>query len=77
VSRLEGARPLNLVRLPVSPVLGEVEGLCALQARSKGIELTVSWYRSHEDWWRRRKSADFWDYYRRNYRGLPANAVPP
>ncbi|PYO48191.1 MAG: hypothetical protein DMD72_08085 [Gemmatimonadetes bacterium] len=42
VSRLEGARPLNLVRLPVSPVLGEVEGLCALQARSKGIELTVS-----------------------------------
>ena len=43
----------------------------------RGIELTVAWYRSHEDWWRRRKSADFWDYYRRNYRGLPANAVPP
>src|SRR5437667_4241640 len=43
----------------------------------RGIELTVSWYRSHDDWWRRRKSADFWDYYRRNYRGLPANAVPP
>jgi signal transduction histidine kinase len=42
VSRLEGARPLNLVHLAVSPVLGEVEGLCALQARAKGIELTVS-----------------------------------
>ncbi len=41
-----------------------------------GLRLTVDWYRKHEDWWRRRKSADFWEYYRQNYRGLPADAVP-
>ena len=41
-----------------------------------GLSQTVDWYRRHEDWWRKRKSPEFWDYYRRNYRGLPANAVP-
>jgi dTDP-glucose 4,6-dehydratase len=41
-----------------------------------GMRLTVEWYRRHEDWWRRRKSPEFWDFYRRNYRGLPANAIP-
>ncbi len=42
----------------------------------EGMRLTVQWYRSHETWWRRRKSADFWEFYRQNYRGLPANAIP-
>ena len=42
----------------------------------EGLSQTVDWYRRHEDWWRKRKSPEFWDYYRRNYRGLPANAVP-
>lgn len=42
----------------------------------EGIRLTVDWYKKHEDWWRRRKSAEFWDYYRSNYQGLPSNAVP-
>lgn len=42
----------------------------------RGMELTVSWYRTNEAWWQRRKSAEFWDYYRKNYRGLPADAVP-
>ncbi len=41
-----------------------------------GLRLTVDWYRGNEAWWRRRKSAEFWDYYQRNYRGLPANALP-
>ncbi len=41
-----------------------------------GLRLTLDWYRGNEAWWRRRKSAEFWDYYQRNYRGLPANAVP-
>lgn len=42
----------------------------------RGMELTVDWYRQHQDWWNRRKSTEFWDYYRRNYQGLPANSVP-
>jgi len=41
IARLEGARPLNLVALDVNSVLGEVEGLCVLQAKAKGLTLTV------------------------------------
>jgi signal transduction histidine kinase len=42
VARLEGARPLNLVAIAVNPVLAEVEGLCALQAKAKGLELIIT-----------------------------------
>ena len=42
VARLEGARPLNLVSIAVNPVLAEVEGLCALQAKAKRLELKVT-----------------------------------
>jgi len=42
IARLEGARPLNLIALDVNSVLGEVEGLCVLQAKAKGLTLTVS-----------------------------------
>ena len=41
VARLEGARPLHLIAIAINPVLAEVEGLCALQAKEKGVELTV------------------------------------
>src|SRR6202171_4132201 len=41
IARLEGARPLNLVALSVNPVLAEVDGLCALQAKARGLTLTV------------------------------------
>jgi len=47
-----------------------------LQDFRAGMRVTVDWYRSHDAWWRRRKSADFWEFYRQNYRGLPANAIP-
>jgi hypothetical protein len=40
------------------------------------MEATVTWYQTHEDWWKRRKSADFWKFYQQNYRGLPADAIP-
>jgi signal transduction histidine kinase len=39
VARLEGARPLELTSVAVNPVLDEVEGLCALQAKAKGLTL--------------------------------------
>ncbi|HLA14712.1 MAG TPA: ATP-binding protein [Gemmatimonadaceae bacterium] len=42
IARLEGARPLNLIALDVNSVLGEVEGLCVLQAKAKGLTLTVT-----------------------------------
>lgn len=41
IARFEGARPLNVISIPVSPLLAEVEGLCTLQARGKGITLTA------------------------------------
>src|SRR5256885_759525 len=41
-----------------------------------GLRATVDWYKRNESWWRTRKSEDFWQYYRANYKGLPANAVP-
>ncbi len=42
IARLEGARPLNVISIPVNPVLAEVEGLCALQAKAKAVTLTVT-----------------------------------
>lgn len=42
IARLEGARPLHLISIDVNPVLAEVEGLCALQAKAKGLTLTVT-----------------------------------
>jgi signal transduction histidine kinase len=42
VARLEGARPLHVISIAVNPVLAEVEGLCALQAKAKGVRLTVN-----------------------------------
>jgi len=41
-----------------------------------GMRVTVDWYRKNEAWWRRRKAPEFWDFYRRNYRGLPETAIP-
>jgi signal transduction histidine kinase len=42
VARLEGARPLHLIPIAVNPVLAEVEGLCALDAKEKGLKLTAT-----------------------------------
>jgi signal transduction histidine kinase len=42
VARLDGARPLRLAPVAVQPVLDEVEALCALQARAKGLGLKVA-----------------------------------
>jgi signal transduction histidine kinase len=42
IARMEGARPLNVVSIAVNPVLAEVEGLCALQAKAKDLTLLVT-----------------------------------
>jgi dTDP-glucose 4,6-dehydratase len=42
----------------------------------RGLQATVSWYRDNEAWWRPLKSGDFWEFYRRNYKPLRAEAAP-
>jgi signal transduction histidine kinase len=42
IARLEGARPLHLIALPVNAVLSEVDSLCALQAKARMLTLTVT-----------------------------------
>ena len=36
----------------------------------EGLERTVRWYEEHQDWWRRLKSGEYWEFYKRNYRPL-------
>ena len=40
----------------------------------RGLRETVDWYRDNEKWWRPLKSGEFWDFYRRNYKALQAQA---
>ena len=35
----------------------------------EALRSTVQWYIEHEDWWKRIKSVEYWDYYRRQYEG--------
>jgi len=38
----------------------------------KGLSETVAWYQGHPEWWKPLKSGEFKEYYKRNYRFLPA-----
>ena len=42
IARFEGARPLEVISIPVNSMLAEVDGLCALQAKAKGLTLTIT-----------------------------------
>ena len=35
-----------------------------------GLERTVRWYEQNQAWWRRLKSGEYWEFYKRNYRPL-------
>jgi dTDP-glucose 4,6-dehydratase len=37
-------------------------------AFEEGIQRTVTWFATHEDWWRPLKSGEFWEFYQRNYK---------
>jgi dTDP-glucose 4,6-dehydratase len=37
---------------------------------AEGLQRTVRWYDSHQDWWRPLRSGEYWEYYKRNYRPL-------
>jgi len=43
---------------------------------AEGMKQTVAWYFKNDGWWRRRKTDEFWDFYRRNYRDLGENGTP-
>jgi dTDP-glucose 4,6-dehydratase len=36
----------------------------------EGMAKTVQWYKENQDWWRRIKSGEFREYYRRQYAAL-------
>lgn len=40
-----------------------------------GIRRTIDWYLANESWWRPLKSGEFWEFYSRNYKPLPASPV--
>jgi signal transduction histidine kinase/DNA-binding response OmpR family regulator len=42
IARFEGARPLDVISIPVNSMLAEVDGLCALQAKAKGLTLAIA-----------------------------------
>jgi signal transduction histidine kinase len=42
IARFEGARPLDVISIGVNSMLVEVDGLCALQAKAKGLTLTIA-----------------------------------
>ncbi|MBI3920389.1 MAG: dTDP-glucose 4,6-dehydratase [Armatimonadetes bacterium] len=42
----------------------------------ESLEQTVCWYRENEGWWRKIKSGEFADYYRRNYAGRQLDESP-
>ena len=42
----------------------------------EGIRRTVAWYLANEAWWRPLKSGEFWEFYSRNYKPLPAAPSP-
>jgi dTDP-glucose 4,6-dehydratase len=41
---------------------------------AEGLVRTIDWYRENQTWWRPLKSGEYWEYYRRNYRPLGAQA---
>jgi dTDP-glucose 4,6-dehydratase len=34
----------------------------------EGISLTIEWYKTHQEWWRRIKTGEYLEYYNRMYK---------
>ena len=43
---------------------------------AEGMQRTVDWYNSNQEWWRPLKSGEFWDFYKRNYKPLVSSQTP-
>lgn len=44
-------------------------GWCCRHTFEQALEKTVQWYVDNEWWWRKIKSGEYWEYYRRQYEG--------
>jgi dTDP-glucose 4,6-dehydratase len=42
----------------------------------EGMQRTVAWFATHEDWWRPLKSGEFWEFYQRNYKPADTGVAP-
>ncbi len=45
-------------------------------AFEEGMQRTVTWFATREDWWRPLKSGEFWEFYQRNYKPADAGVTP-
>ena len=45
-------------------------------AFEEGMQRTVTWFATHEDWWRPLKSGEFWEFYQRNYKPATTGVTP-
>jgi dTDP-glucose 4,6-dehydratase len=45
-------------------------------AFEEGMERTVTWFATHQDWWRPLKSGEFWEFYQRNYKPAETGIAP-
>ena len=45
-------------------------------AFEEGMQRTVTWFATHEDWWRPLKSGEFWEFYQRNYKPADTGVAP-
>ncbi len=45
-------------------------------AFEEGMQRTVTWFATHEDWWRPLKSGEFWEFYQRNYKPADTGVTP-
>ena len=45
-------------------------------AFEEGMQRTVTWFATHEDWWRPLKSGEFWEFYQRNYKPAESGIAP-
>ncbi len=42
----------------------------------EGMQRTVTWFATNEDWWRPLKSGEFWEFYQRNYKPAETGIAP-
>ena len=68
--RLVPDRPGHDRRYSINPAKLKRLGWAPAMDWDKGIELTVQWYQQNEWWWRKIKTGEYLEYYKRQYGGI-------
>ena len=68
--RLVPDRPGHDRRYSINPAKLKRLGWSPSMDWDKGIELTVQWYQQNEGWWRKIKTGEYLEYYKRQYGGI-------